>query len=210
MADHDALIQILSRSARPVARPRPAWQRAAFWLLAAVPCGALAALAIGRRGTDWSHAGAGWAVAELALSLILGALAMLTSLELGIAGRKPMRWRWPALLALAWLAAAIAGTRVSIDPVGRLGDGTRCYLFVVLVGAPMAAIAIASLRHTRAVRPDRSLVMAGLGAALVSMTLLGFCHPVGANLIDLAMHLAATATLVAATVVCGRRLVALL
>lgn len=210
MADHDALIEILSRAAAPVARPRASWRRVLVWLLLALPCGALATLPLRRPGTDWAHPGAGWAIAELVLAFVLGVFAMLTSLELGIAGRRALPWRWPAAIAVAWLLASAAAMRVSADPIGSLGYGLYCYGFVVLVGAPMAAIAVASLRRTRAVRPDRSLVMSGLGSAFMAFTLLGFCHPVGNNLIDLAMHLAATVTLVAATVLCGRRLVALL
>jgi hypothetical protein len=43
----------------------------------------------------------------------------------------------------------------------------------------------------------------------MTQILLGFCHPVAGDVMDLVMHLAAAATLVAVCVLAGRRWVAI-
>ena len=47
--------------------------------------------------------------------------------------------------------------------------------------------------------------MAGLGVASLAVSLLAFCHPVHLHLLDFALHLAAIVTIVALTVMVGRR-----
>ncbi len=73
----------------------------------------------------------------------------------------------------------------------------------------MMVLMIASLRRTRTLHPVRSLGMAGLGIASMAVSLLAFCHPVHLHAIDFVMHLAAIVTIVALTVLVGRRWVAL-
>lgn len=212
MAEHDAqieqLIERLSRDVRPVKRPTSPWRRTLGWMLLALPCGFLATLLLRHEGTDWSQPGAAWAALEVLLSLCLGALAVATAFDLGIAGRRAPGWRWFAPLLVAWLVAALAGMAYSADPLGRLGEGLYCYVFMLLAGLPMLAMAVVSLRRTRALRPERSLLIAGLGSAATTQCLLGLCHPVAAQLFDLMMHLAAAATLALLAVLAGRRWVA--
>jgi len=209
MDEHDALIERLAREARPVRRlPAPSL-RTAGWMAAALPCGFLASLLLPRGSFAWSGPGAPWAALGLAASLALAALAIRTAFALSIAGERPAHGRWLAAAAAVWLLAALAGVTGSPDPVGHLGDGVYCYTFMLVAGLPMSAVVVAALRRTRALHPAASLAMAGLGIGALAQLLLVFCHPVAGELFDLGMHVAAAATLVALTVLGGRRWVRL-
>lgn len=205
MNNHDTLIEQLCREVRPVKRTAAPWQRAAGWMLAALPCGFLASLIMHRGTADWSNPGALWAGLWMLASFCLGALAMTTAFSLSIAGHRVTHWRWLSALSVAWLLIGLIDVAGSQDPVGHLGDGTYCYTFMMIAGTPMIVIVVAALRRSRSLHPTSSLALSGLGIAAMSQILLGFCHPVAGELIDLAMHLAATITLVAITVLGGRR-----
>jgi len=209
MADHDTLIETLSRSARPVTRPLPTAVRAALWTALALPCGVVVTLRLHHGWTDWSRPGAVWPMIALVLSFGLGALGIVTAFDLGIAGRKVAGWKVFAPLMLAWLVASAMSLSLSADPIGLIGSGGYCYTFMTLAGAPMIVLAILMLRRTRALRPGKTLAVAGLGIAFMAATLLTLCHSVDGQLIDFVMHLAAAATLVAVTVLVGRRWVAI-
>jgi hypothetical protein len=174
-------------------------------MLAALPCGFLASLIMDRGTADWSNPGAIWAGLWMLVSFCLGALAVTTAFSLSIAGHRVTHWRWLSALSVAWLLIGLIDVAGSQDPVGHFGDGTYCYTFMMIVGTPMIVIAVAALRRSRSLHPTSSLALSGLGIAAMSQILLGFCHPVAGELIDLAMHLAATITLVAITVFGGRR-----
>lgn len=205
MNKHDDLIERLCRDARPVKRLAAAWVRAAGWMLVALPCGFLASLILPHGSPDWSHPGALWAGLWIVLSFGLGALAVETAFAVSIAGHPVTRWRWLGALALAWVLVGLIDVTGSTDPVGHIGDGKYCYEFMLIAGSPMVVILVAALRHTRSLHPTVSLALAGLGIAAMSQILLGFCHPVAGELIDVMMHLAATITLVAGTVLGGWR-----
>ncbi|GGD00464.1 NrsF family protein [Undibacterium terreum] len=205
MNNHDTLIEQLCREAHPVKRPATPWLRAAGWMLVALPCGFLTSLTMHRGTADWSSPGALWAGLWILASFCLGALAITTAFSLSIAGYRMAHRRWVIVCSVVWLLIGLIDATMSPDPVGRFGDGQYCYTFMMIAGAPMVVIAIAALRRTRSLRPTSSLAIAGLGIAATSQILLGFCHPVAGELIDLSMHLAAAITLVAATVIGGRR-----
>ena len=108
MDDHDALIDSLSREARPVKRPPAPAVRAAIWVALALPCGAAVGLWLSRRFFNWSVPEAAWAVAGLVAAFALGAIAILSAFNLTIAGRKPIGW--PSAPS-GWLRALLACPR---------------------------------------------------------------------------------------------------
>jgi len=204
MADHDAFIDTLTAEVEPVRRPRPLLRRVAAFTALALPFGAVAALAVQPRLTDWSQAGAAWAGLELVTAFALGVLTSAAAFDLAIAGRRIAAWPWLALALAAWVMAVAGRLSVTPEPLGRLGMGGYCYTFLLLAGSPMAMLAVAALRRTRAIHPGRALALAGLGSTFLAMTLLTLCHATPARLVDELMHLAAGATLVGATMLLGR------
>ena len=209
MNKHDALIEQLCREAHPVKRPASIWMRAAGWILVTIPVGFLASLTMARGTADWSSSGALWAGLGILVSFCLAALAIETALALSIAGQRVRHWRWLAAFSVVRLLVGLIDIAGSNDPLGDFGDGMYCYAFMMIAGTPMSVIIIAALRQTRSLHPTSSLAIAGLGIAAMSQVLLGFCHPVAGDLMDLMMHLAATVTLALVTVLAGRRWVAI-
>ncbi|UXY12021.1 DUF1109 domain-containing protein [Kosakonia sp. ML.JS2a] len=210
MADHDVLIEKLSRSMEPVKRPwQPGWRTLA-WVAMALPCGIIASLLLNRTLTDWSQTGANWAAVQLLLTFVAGLLAVRNAFLLSIAGQRPLNWRWFAPLAGLWLISTLANlhSHHGAPAVGAI-EGPNCYLFMVVVSTPMVAMVIGYLRRTRTLYPLRSLAAAGAGVACMALTLLSLCHPTHISALDLLMHIAATATIVTVTIVVGYRWVSL-
>lgn len=205
MKNHDGLIEQLAREAHPVKRSAAPWVQTAAWTLLALPAGFLASLLMQRGEADWTNPGAPWAALMILVAFCFGTLAIATAFSLSIAGRRVAHWRWLAGFSTAWVLLGLIDVAGTKDPVGHLGDGTYCYTFMMLAGTPMMVMVIAALRRTRSLHPVSSLAIAGLGIAAMSQILLGFCHPVAGELMDLLMHLAATITLVIITVLGGRR-----
>lgn len=208
MTDHNLLIKKLSQSAQPVKRPPATGWRVLTWLAGALPCGVAASLLVQRSLTDWTQPGAHWAMLQLALAFMLGTLAIRNAFTMSIAGRRSISWKALLPLGLLWLALSILNIP-RVEPPLHVGDGTNCYTFLLVVSTPMMVLMIASLRRTRALYPVRSLAMAGFGVACIAVTMLAFCHPVHLHKADFLMHLAAIASIVALTVLSGRRWVAL-
>lgn len=210
MADHDLLIEKLSRSIEPVKRPWQPGLRVMVWAATALPCGIIASLLLHRTLTDWSQASATWVIAQLLLTFITGTLAIRNAFVMSIAGQQALSWKWFAPLVSIWLAATFANVHLhgNVPPPGGV-EGPNCYLFMVVVSAPMVAIVIGYLRRTRSLFPARSLAVAGAGVACMALTLLAFCHPTHISAPDLLMHIAATLTIVVSTVALGYRWVSL-
>lgn len=208
MTNHDLLIDKLGRDMRPVKRLPSTGRRVLSWLAAALPCAVAASFLVQRSPTDWSQPGASLAVVQLLLAFVLGALAIRSAFTMSIAGRRSLSWKALLPIGLMWLGLSISSIPYPALRVPE-SDSTPCFTFLLVVSTPMMVLMIASLRRTRTLHPVRSLGMAGLGTASMAVSLLAFCHPVHLHAIDFVMHLAAIVTIVALTVLVGRRWVAL-
>lgn len=211
MRNHDPLIDRLSASARPVKRIWPTRWRVAGWVAAVLPCGALSSWAWHSRYTDWSQPGALPAMMALLLSFILGIGAISGAFRLSIAGHTPPKTGWLWLLALVWLALNLGNLSLShpVAGAGRFGEGIHCYLFMLSASLPMMVISVVSLYRTRSLSPGKSLALAGCGIAFMSSMLLSLCHDTHLHAIDFLMHLAAGLTIIALTMLVGRRWISL-
>lgn len=207
MTNHELLIEKLSRQAQPVKRPWPDGWRALAWTLMALPSGWLSSLLLQRVATDWSQAGAWLALLQLGLTFVMGVLAIRNAFLLSIAGRRPLSWKWFIPLLTLWLGCVLASLGHSSLVHHR--DAVNCYVFMMTVSAPMVLLVIGYLRRTRSLHPLQSLATAGAGVACMALTLLSFCHPVELHPLDFALHLAATFTIVVATMGLGWKWVAI-
>lgn len=208
MVDHDKLINALALAAVPVTRPAPAALRALLWMLIALPLGYLASRPIAMVPTDWTAPGADGAMANAALSLLIGALMLVWAFTTSIAGRSfPGRFVCGALL-VAWVGVMIVNIVSSANPVGDFGEGKHCFIFIVLASLPMSAVTIFALRRTGSLRPLPTLGLAGAGIGFLSFGLLAFCHTTELDLIDFSLHAAAAIVVSGMTMLCGYRWVA--
>ncbi|MGK3142309.1 DUF1109 domain-containing protein [Pantoea sp. C2G6] len=207
MRSHDLLIDQLSETALPVRRLWPTAWRVAGWLAVALPGGAFSSWAFHSSLTDWSQPGAVTALIALLLSLLIAGSALAAAFTLSIAGRKPPGLRWPLLLAVSWLALNLVNMSFTTAPIGssRFGEGIHCYLFMLSASLPMVLISVIALSRTRSLHPARTLALSGCGSAFASSMLLSLCHDTHLHMIDFSMHLAAGVTIVALTVIAGRR-----
>ena len=210
MADHNLLIEQLSRTITPVRRPySPGW-RVVTWVAMSLPAGALASLLVQRTFTDWTQSGAGWVVLQLLLTFVVGVLAVRNAFLMSIAGQRPLGWTIFAPLIVAWFGIAVANMHLhhTVPATGQR-EGTNCYLFMMVVSLPMIAIVMGYLRRTRSLVPARSLRVAGAGVACMALTLLALCHPAHVSVADFVLHIAATATIVLATIAFGYKWISL-
>lgn len=160
-----------------------------------------------RSPTDWSQPGAPLAVVQLLLAFVLGALAIRSAFTMSIAGRRSLSWKALLPIGLMWL-----GLSISSIPIRRCGWRRA---------TARPALPFAGGQHANDGADDRQSAphpnaasgaqpaMAGLGIASMAVSLLAFCHPVHLHPMDFVMHLAAIVTIVALTVLVGRRWVAL-
>lgn len=207
-ASGEALIEQLTGALQPVRRLWPAWLRAALWAVPAMAMGWLATHVLPLYRPDWSDPQMRWVAVEIALALVIGAMAVVMAFGTSIAGRSTRGLWLVGGLALVWLGVSAANIATSPQHRVHFGAGAYCYSFMMLASAPIMPMVILGLRRTGALRPARTLAIAGVGIAFLTAGLLGFCHDGKLHLVDFIMHLVAGATIVALTTALGRRLIA--
>jgi hypothetical protein len=206
----DELIASLAGGLAPVRRLRPPWQRATLWLLlvallAAWPIAHLANLPLFLARAAEPRQGI-----EFAATLLTAIAALGSAFVLSIPGYSP-RWALvPLPPLLVWLAASGLGclhNGLGLGPPGwRLGASGDCYRFIVTASVPLAALLFLALRRARPLAPLPVALCGALGIAALAAFILQFFHPFDVTVIDLALHLAAVATIAALAAVLRRPL----
>ena len=113
-----------------------------------------------------------------------------------------------ALLLSLIIAGSTLAAAFTLSIAGRKPISLR-YLFMLSASVPMMLMSVFALQRTRSLYPARSLALSGCGSAFTSSMLLSLCHDTHLHAIDFSMHLAAGITIVALTVLAGRRWVRL-
>ena len=90
-----------------------------------------------------------------------------------------------------------------------LGHSTHCFVFIVAVSVPLAALLFAMLRRASPLNPLPVAALGTLGVAASAAFLLEFFHPFDVTVIDLGMHLAAIGAVIAVGTTLRRQLLAL-
>src|SRR5439155_23762713 len=86
----------------------------------------------------------------------------------------------------------------AIGPGGwEIGESAHCFVWILAFGVPLAAGLLFVLRRVRSLTPGRVAAMAGLGVASRAAFLLQFFHPFDVTFMDLGLHLAAVAVVIA-------------
>ena len=210
MASTDDLIDRLAAEARPV-RPlaRPTVRALAWLALAALLVGVIASIAGIRPGLAQAFGDPRFAIGRGA-ALATAITAAIASFQLSVPDRSA-RWLWlPLPFALLWLGAMGVGC---IDdwlvegPSGlRLGHSADCFVAIMITSVPLGALLLVMVRHAGPVRPVATALAAGLALAAVGEGGLTLYHDVNASLMDLLIHLAAVAVVIALALSGGRAL----
>lgn len=209
---YDVLIDELASDLRPVRRLRAPWLRALIWLgavaLLAAVLAAFSDLTALRHRLD--AAPDLWlAVAGSTATAVLAALA---AFMLSLPDRNAAWALLPAPAALLWIGASGAGCLRASFAAGLhgvpLAETRDCLVFILAVSVPLTVLMLAMLRRGCPARPGLAAVIAGLAAAAAAATLLNFFHPFDATAVDLGVHAAAVALIVAANRALGGRILA--
>jgi hypothetical protein len=201
LADTSNLISRLVADAKPVKRLRPPALRAGLWLLAAAGIGGLAILLFANLPLFADRVKEPALAVEWVATLITGAAAVLAAFQLSLPDRSPA---W-ALLPLPSLAVWIGSSSyscyrhwITIGPTGwELGDSVDCLVFILAVSPPLALGLLMVLRRARPLEPVRVAAMGALGVAALVAGALQFFHPFDVTFIDLGVHVAAIALIIA-------------
>ena len=205
------LIVRLATGLHPVRHIRTPTLRALGWCAAvAAAAAALAAVANLPQVAQRLMAAADlrWSVGGAVLTTIGAAIAAFQS---ALPDRRPA-WALLPLPPLAlWLGASGLGclrdeavTVAGTHDAGVAG-ARSCLLLIVAMSAPLCALLATMLRRSYPLHPERTAALAGLAAAAAAASLLTLFHPYDASALDLAAHVIAVGTVIAACRVLGRR-----
>ena len=211
--NNEQLLQSLAADLRPVRPLRPPSLRAALWLGGAALVSALVvsltvgvhvfAIRVALPRVAWQCAGE----ALTAVSAVLAAFMR------SVPGRSP-RWALLPLPACAlWLGASGLGCLANGwglrgDHSGSIDASMHCFVFILGASVPLAAALFAALGRAHPIDPLPVATLGTLGVAASAALVLEFFHPFDVTVIDLALHLAAVAIVMALGVGLRRRVLA--
>ena len=196
----EELIGSLAQGLAPVRPLAPPVLRALLWL-------AVTSLLIGAVVLRWAHLSVFLTrnadprmALECAATLLTGIAGVVSAFYLSLPDRSNA-WRYVPLPPLAlWIATSGLGCLqygLGLGPAGdRFGESTRCFMFIVAISVPLAAVLYAVLRRARPLEPLPVALSAALGVAGLSAFLLQFFHPFDTTVIDLTAHLGAVLAVV--------------
>lgn len=196
----EALITELGSNLRPVRPLRAPALRALLWFaLVGLPV-ALAVAHFARPQVFLARAADPRQAIGAFAALATGIVAVLAAFQLSVPDRGYL-WRYaPLPPLLLWIASSglgcIAHGLGLGPPGGRLGESTSCFVFIVLVSAPLSTLLLLALRRARPIEPLAVALTATLGVAALVAFVLEFFHPFDSTVVDLLSHFAAVATLV--------------
>lgn len=201
-SSHERLISDLADDLAPVRRLSSPGIRALAWLavvaVAGIVLGASADLSalvhrLGGARDMWLS------VVGSALTAILAAVA---AFQLSLPDARRAWALLPLPAAILWiLASGVGCLRNWLVPgthAAELSEARDCFLLIVGLAVPLSALLIVMLRRACSLQPELTALIAGLASAAAAATLLNFFHPFDAAAIDLTVHTAAVAIVIAA------------
>ena len=203
------LIADLAAKAGPVRRLAPPMARALAWLgvvalIAAAMIWKLSNLHVLATRTADPRLDA-----EMFATLTTGVAGVIAAFHLSLPDR-PRAWALlPAPFVALWLVASGAECwRSWAEQTAngwRLGQSSHCFVFLLAVGAPLAALLLVGLRRAHPLQPRLTAAVGAVGISGLAAFLLQFFHPFDVTLLDLGAHLAAVAILIGVFSLSGRR-----
>ncbi len=198
----EELIASLASDARPVGRLMAPAARAAIWLALLLAIGAAIVVLwadipeVLRRNAGIRPMLAWTACLLTGISAIVAAAFLATP-------DRSRRWALaPLPFLIGWLALSGIGC-LGLEPEPQ-GDSGMCFAFVMLAGLPTTTFLLWRLQRGRPLDAWLTMGMGALGAAGLAAALLQFFHPFPITLMDLGVHLAAVALIVAGGGLAGR------
>lgn len=205
------LIAELAAAAAPVRRLAPPMTRALVWLGMVAALAAMVIWNLSNLRAFADRAADPRLAVELGATLATGIAGVIAAFHLSLPDRSRAWALLPAPFAVAWLGFTGLGCwRYWGEQTAngwRLGESSHCFLFLLGVGFPLAALLLFSLRRAHPMQPRLVASVGALGVAALAAFLLQFFHPFDVTLLDLGAHLSALLILIGSFAVAGRRLV---
>ena len=191
----DQVIASLAQGLAAVRPLRPPAWRALLWLAAVTMLVGLCLLRWANFGAFLARTAEPRMALECAATLLTAIAAIVAAFYLSLPDRNSL-WRYaPLPPLLLWIATSGLGCLdygSGLGPAGdRIGESTGCFMFIVMVSVPLAALLYAVLRRAKPLQPLPVALTAALGVAALAAFVLQFFHTFDTTLIDLAVHLTA-------------------
>jgi hypothetical protein len=202
------LIEALSADAKPVRRLRPPLARAGAWLSAFVALAVVVTWGTGSWPSMIERLREPRFAVEMAATFLTGVAAVIAAFYLSLPDRSRFWMLLPMPALLLWLATSGYGCYqnwIASGPGGwRLGRSSDCFIFIVSLSIPLAAVLYVALRRALPLEPLRVMAAGGLGVAALAAAALQFYHPFDVTIVDLAVHAWAVLIVVTAMAIGGR------
>jgi hypothetical protein len=205
MTNHSELIETLSRSAEPVQRLAPPARRALVWFMICAAAGWIAVWPMRLPLSLFGGTSDTLSLLALGTAILASLAAIHAALRMGVPGLRANGIGFAMAGAIAWLGFCLAEIVNRRWGIWSLGEGAYCFTFIVVCSVPMMALAIVALNRARPLHPNRALLAAGFGIAMLAAAFLSACHPFRLDVVDFTMHLAAMSVVVAMTALLGYR-----
>lgn len=188
----ERLIGQLSGKLRPVRRVWSPSRLALAWLGLAAAVLVPAVLVLGPRPDLGARMRVGYEVAQFALSVTTGMLAMAAAAWLALPQSSP-RWALlPLPPLLGWLLVLAFGCLQDYWRIGpaalRIHESWICVQFIAGVGLPLTAAQYWVLRHAGPVRPLPIQLLGAVGSASLVSAALSLLHPLDTAVLILLWH----------------------
>ncbi|SOF01864.1 Protein of unknown function [Burkholderia sp. OK233] len=149
-------------------------------------------------------------VVGVAAAMTTGVLAAAGAFLASVPG---MSRRWlllPVPSALVWVATIGYGCLtnwVTIGPEGMsIGETTKCFATLVLVGMPLSLVMLIMLRHVARLSPGPVVMTGSLAVAAMTAVALSILHPLDASAMILLWNLGVAAIYLSSSGRYGQRL----
>jgi hypothetical protein len=197
------LILQLAATAAPVRRLAPPMLRALVWLGAIGLISAIVIVKLSNLTVFAARASDPRMALELVATLATGIAGVIAAFHLSLPDRRSAWALLPAPFAAVWMGLSGLGCyRHWAEQKANgwaLGESSHCFVFLLVVGIPIAGALLLSLGRARPLQPRLVATVGAIGAAALSALLLQFFHPFDVTLMDLGAHLAALLILIGAS-----------
>ncbi len=203
--DTEQLITNLAAGLRPVRPLRPPMVRALQWLAVVAALSAVLILRYANLEVFRQRMASPRIELECVATALTGIMSILAAFELSVPGRSSRWILLPLAPFLLWLGASGLGC-LQNGLGSSAAESVHCFVFIAAVSVPLAGSLLWMLRRARPIGPLRVAAVSALGAAATAAFVLEFFHPFDVTVIDLALHLAAVATVIAVLTILRRPL----
>ena len=204
------LIDSLVRDGGPVRRLQSPVRRAALFLAAVLGTLVIVTLAANAWSGMLLRLQDGRFAVEMIATLFTGIAAILAAFCISIPGWSRFWLLLPVPPLALWLGTSAYGCyrnwlAYGADGSLALGRSADCFVFIVLTSIPVAIALYFVLRRARPLNSTPVMAVGALGVAGLAAAALQFFHPFDVTVVDLALHAAAVALVVALATGLGAR-----